>query len=83
MIVEKFMRPRAVTVEPGENFTLKVGFNNGETRMFDVKPYLHGEWFSQLKDVSVFNTVHVAGLSIKWTADRIFAQTDCITIAFL
>lgn len=85
MIVEKFMRPRAVTVEPGENFTLKVGFNNGETRMFDVKPYLHGEWFSQLKDVSVFNTVHVAGLSIKWDGgqdicpDRLYYDSVPVT----
>ncbi len=53
--------------------------------MFDVKPYLHGEWFSQLKDVSVFNTVHVAGLSIKWDGgqdicpDRLYYDSVPIT----
>lgn len=81
----EIMRPRAVIVEPGENFTLKVGFNNGETRIFDVKPYLHGEWFSQLKDAGVFNTVHAAGLSIEWDGgqdicpDRLYYDSVPVT----
>ena len=75
----EIMRPRAVTVEPGENFTLKVGFNNGETRIFDVKPYLHGEWFSQLLDVNVFNQVKIDGLSVSWP-DRQDIAPDCLYV---
>ena len=65
MIVEKFMRPRAVTVEPGENYTLKIGFNNGETRVFDVKPYIKATWYGKLGDCAYFNAVSPNGFSVE------------------
>ena len=33
-------RKRAVSVCPNEDFTLTIGFDNGETRIYDVKPLL-------------------------------------------
>ena len=60
------LRPKAVAVKPFEDYTLEIKFNNGETRIFDVKPYIKGDWFSQIKDLKKFKTVHIAGLSIEW-----------------
>lgn len=59
------MRPRAKEVKPMENYMLLITFDNGEKKMFDVKPYLSFKIFEDLKKVSIFNTVHVAGLSIE------------------
>ena len=60
------MRPKAVKVEPLENYILKITFNNGEVKEFDVKPYMEHKSFKELKSVSMFNTVKISGLSIAW-----------------
>jgi hypothetical protein len=60
------MRPRAKEVIPLENKMLLVTFDNGENKLFDVNPYLEFEIFEDLKEESIFRTVHIAGLSIEW-----------------
>ena len=36
------LRPTAINVTVQKDYTLKVFFNNGETKIFDVKPYIQG-----------------------------------------
>lgn len=60
------MRPRAVAVKPLKNYILKITFNNGEIKEFDVKPYMEHKAFKELKNISLFNTVKISGLSISW-----------------
>lgn len=60
------MRPKAVEVEPLNNYILKIKFNNGEIKKFDVKPYMEHKAFKELKNISIFNTVKISGLSISW-----------------
>ena len=60
------MRPKAIEVEPMKNYILKVIFDNGEIKLFDVKPYLDFVQFEELKDETMFNTVKICGLSIEW-----------------
>ena len=69
--------PKAVSVKPLPDYVLQVEFSNGERRLFDVKPYLRGEWFSQLLDVNVFNAVKVEGLSVAWPDGQDIAP-DCL-----
>lgn len=78
------VRPKAIDVEPRNDYTLLVCFDNGEKKIFDVKPYIRGSWFGELKDMTNFNTVHVAGLSVEWAngqdicPDRLYE--DSITV---
>jgi len=37
---------------------LRIWFENGEVRCFDVKPYLQYEVFRPLKNEAMFNAVH-------------------------
>ena len=60
------MNPIVKTVKPIDDFMLHIWFNNGEERLFDVKPYLDRGIFSELKDLAMFNTVRPDGLSIEW-----------------
>ncbi len=46
-----------VRTRPG--FQLEMEFSTGETRIFDVSPYLEMGVFKQLKDPSVFNQAYV------------------------
>lgn len=49
------LRPTSISVTVQKDYTLKVIFDNGETKIFDVKPYIKGSWYSQLKDFSYFS----------------------------
>ena len=60
------IRPRAIGVQPLENYQLLVTFDNQEKKIFDVKPYIRGSWFGKLKDQAVFQAVKIAGLSVEW-----------------
>lgn len=56
------LRPTAISVTVQKDYTLKVIFNNGETKIFDVKPYIKGSWYSRLKDFSYFSLAKADGL---------------------
>ncbi len=57
----------AVTeVEPLEDYQLLLTFENGEKRIFDMKPYLDKGIFQELKDSKMFRTVRVSFDSIEW-----------------
>ena len=71
--------PKAISVLPLPNYHLEVTFSNGEKGIFDVTPYIHGEWFGELADEAVFRTVHVEGLSIAW-ADGQDIAPDCLYV---
>lgn len=61
------MRPKAIDVKPIENYNLLIKFENGEEKIFDVKPYLEHEAFKKLKNKELFKKVKVGGLSIEWS----------------
>ena len=60
------MNPRVEAVKPNPDYTITLLFTNGETRCFDVKPYLDKGIFSQLKDMKAFNSVRPFLGSIQW-----------------
>ena len=69
--------PKATEVFPLADYKLRVKFDNGEEKIFDVKPYIKGEWFSELLDPDVFNAVQVEGLSVAWPDGQDIAP-DCL-----
>jgi hypothetical protein len=54
------------TVKPLDGYRLLIKFENEEERCFDVSPYLEIGQFTELKDVSLFNSVKVSFDSIEW-----------------
>lgn len=60
------LRPTVTKVEPHTNYILKLWFDNGEIKLFDVKPYIQGEWFNQLANTEYFYTVKANGYSVEW-----------------
>ena len=60
------MCPIVTSVKSEQDYFLTLLFSNGETRRFDVKPYLDKGIFQELKDVSKFHSVHIDGLSVEW-----------------
>ena len=60
------MNPHVKSVRPLDDYELDVSFENGESRRFDVKPYLSRGIFVRLRDVAVFRKVRVVAGSIEW-----------------
>lgn len=56
-----------VDVKPLEGYKLLLTFENKEMRVFDVSPYLNIGEFSELKELSLFNSVAVKFDSIEWS----------------
>jgi hypothetical protein len=53
-------------VKPVEDYKLYLIFENGEERLFDMKPYLDLNIFIELKNLSMFNSVRVSFDTIEW-----------------
>ena len=68
--MKRKMNPRVCGVRAGENFTLVVAFENGEERVFDVKPYLSTGVFRALRGPQAFATVRVFMGSVVWAGGQ-------------
>ena len=55
-----------VKVTPVEGFSLVVIFDNGQTRILDMRPFLDFGVFRQIKKTEEFNRVHVAFDTVEW-----------------
>lgn len=56
-----------IDVKPMSNYQLLLTFENGEKRVFDVKPYLNKGIFKELREEKVFRSVRVSFDSIEWS----------------
>ncbi len=70
------MAPMAIKVKPLQNYRLLVEFDNGEARVYDAAPLIRGDWFGQLRNVDLFNTVHIAGISVEWAEGQDVCPDD-------
>ena len=63
------LQPNLNKVEPVEPYSLRLYYETGEIKKFDVTPYMIGSWYGELKDVSYFRTVQLlpGGIGIKWS----------------
>ncbi|MBQ7535016.1 MAG: DUF2442 domain-containing protein [Stomatobaculum sp.] len=60
------LRPTVISVFPLSDYHLQLEFDNGEKKIFDVKPYISGSWYGELKDPDLFNTVFANGYTVEW-----------------
>ena len=62
------LQPKIIDVEPLSGYKLKLKYETGETKIFNVSPYISGDWFLQLKDEKYFKSVRIidGGNGIEW-----------------
>jgi hypothetical protein len=63
------MNPYVKSVKPQEDYCLLLTFENGEKRVFDLRPYLEKPVFKQLKNIALFKTARVVSGSVEWQGD--------------
>ena len=62
------LQPKLIKVEPLDSLMLRLYYETGEIKLFDVTPYATGSWYGQLKDKDYFRTVKMlpGGTGIEW-----------------
>ena len=77
------LTPKLIDVKPLDGYKLLLTFETGEEKIFDVTPYISGDWFGKLKDIKYFNTVHLSGYTVEWKDGQDIAPHElyeCSTI---
>ena len=76
------LRPTATSVKAENDYILKVTFDNGETKSFDVKPYIKGDWYGQLSDQAYFNQVKTDGFTVVWPDGQDICPDDLYDLSY-
>ena len=63
------MNPYVKSAQPRDNYCLLLTFENGEKRVFDVKPYFDKPVFAGLKNIALFKTARVVSGSVEWQGE--------------
>ncbi len=75
--------PKLQNVKPLENYKLLLSFENCEDKIFDVTPYIEGDWFGKLKDTQYFSTVRVSGKTVEWEGGQDIAPHELYELSVL
>ena len=65
--INMFNCPAPLKVEAGDDYCLKVSFNNGVTKKFNMTPYFQRyKFFEPLKDEALFKQARIVPSAIVW-----------------
>lgn len=64
------MPPKVSKVEALPNYRLKLSFDNGEVRVFDVTPYISKGIFQALQSVDYFEQVKPFFGGVQWPQEQ-------------
>ncbi len=75
------MYPSVKNVAADTHYQLTLEFDNGETGILDMKPFLDTGVFKKLKDLNAFKQVYVSFDTVEWASgadlDPEFVYTKC------
>ncbi len=79
------LQPRLKRVEPEIPLKLRLFYETGEVKLFDVTPYATGTWYGELKDESYFRTVRLlpGGIGIEWLDGQDIAPHELYELSVL
>jgi len=62
------LQPKIIRLETLNEYKLHLCYETGEEKIFDVSPYIYGDWYGRLIDKEYFKTVRVLpdGAGIQW-----------------
>jgi hypothetical protein len=63
------MNPYIKKVHPLDDYRLEIVFEDGDHRVFDMKPYLQRGLFVRLKNRAVFQAAQVVAGSVEWAGE--------------
>ncbi|CAA7601142.1 Protein of unknown function DUF2442 [Acididesulfobacillus acetoxydans] len=70
------MIPKLFQVKPLEGYRLLLEYSNGEKRILDTSYWLEKPMYQELKNVTLFNTVKISGITVMWVNGQDIAPDD-------
>lgn len=66
------MQPKLTFVRPEDAYILYLEYDSGDACRFDVRPYINGTWYGELRELCYFNIVRLlsGGIDIEWSRGR-------------
>ncbi len=74
------LRPTATQVEVTCAYQILIVFDNGEKKIFDVEPYIKGEWYGQLRSFEYFKRVTTDGYTVVWPDGQDICPDELYTL---
>jgi hypothetical protein len=77
--------PKIVNVESLDNYKIKLNYETGEIKLFNVLPYISGKWYEELFNKKYFKTVHLIsnGQGIEWENGQDIAPHELYDMSIL
>ena len=78
------MNPYVKSIQFKDDYCLLLTFENGEKRVFDLKPYFDKPVFARLKNAALFKTARVISGAVEWQGeidlsyDTLYLETKAI-----
>ena len=66
------MNPKVIEVAARDDFSLFLAFDNGEKKVFDVRPYLDKGIFKELQNLPYFRQVKPFFGGVQWPHEQDF-----------
>ena len=70
------LQPKIIEVKPLPNYQLYLKFETNEEKIFNVLPYISGDWFGKLKEERYFQTVRLSGNTVEWQGGQDIAPHE-------
>lgn len=71
------MKP--IKVRALKDYLLYILFENGEEKIYDMKPNLKYPFYEKLKDIKNFSNVKISGINIEWETGEDVAPENLYT----
>ena len=70
------LQPKIIEVKPLPNYQLYLKYETNEEKVFNVLPYISGDWFGKLKEEEYFKTVRLSGNTVEWQGGQDIAPHE-------
>lgn len=77
--------PKILNIEPVNDYKLKLFYETGEVKIFNVLPYISGQWYEELYNNDYFRSVHLIsnGNGIEWENGQDIAPHELYELSIL
>ena len=77
--------PKMLNVEPLDDYKIKIFYETGEIKLFNVLPYISGNWYKELNNNEYFKTIHLVsnGHGIEWENGQDIAPHELYDLSIL
>ena len=75
--------PNLISVTAAGASQLRLVYETGEVKLFDVAPYIRGSWYGELQNPEYFRSVHLidGGAGLRGRTARIWRRTNSMNSA--